>query len=100
MNTKELKDAIRATMREFGYKTNKVAVELDGKVCYLTETEVRALQVMVMRNPELRESIKIYNGRTKRGSDVINIYKNGYLDAPFHSGFFDTNTKLSRALMF
>ena len=98
MNTKELKTAIRQTMREFGFKTAKIAVELDGKICYLTEVEVRALQVMVKRNPELRESIKLYDGRTKRGSNVVDIEEDGCLEHGI-PGFLDTNCKLSLELM-
>lgn len=88
------------TMKEFGYKYNKIAVELCGKVTYITETELRALQVMVMRNPEMRENIKVFNGRTKRGSEVVDIRENGYLDKPLSNDFLAINTKLSKALMF
>ena len=48
MEYKEMRKQLMATMKEFGYKYNKIAVELCGKVTYITETELRALQVMVM----------------------------------------------------
>ena len=100
MEYKEMRKQLMATMKEFGYKYNKIAVELCGKIVYLTETEVRALQVMVKRDPSIRENIKIYNGRTKRGSEIIDICENGYLDKPLSNDFFAINTKLSRDLMF
>ena len=99
MEYKEMKQKIAETMREFGYKYSKIAVELCGKVTYLTETEVRALQVMVLRDPSLKESIKIYDGRTKRGSEIVDICNDGYLDRPLSNQFLAINAELAKALI-
>lgn len=99
MDYKELKAKMHQTMQEFGFKTNKLAVELCGKLVYLTETEIRALQVMCKRNPSLRDDIVVYDGRTKRGSKILQITEDGYFDEPPTTSIFSVNTKLFRALM-
>lgn len=98
MDTRELKMGIKAILKQHNY-THLIAVELAGKLCYLNEAEVRALQVMVKNDPSIRENIKIYNGRTKRGSKIIDICEDGYLNDTFKPGFYDVCTKLSRELM-
>lgn len=98
MDTRELKMGIKAILKQHNY-THLIAVELADKLCYLNEAEVRALQVMVKNDPSIRENIKIYNGRTKRGSEIIDICKDGYLNNTFKPGFYDVCTKLSRELM-
>ena len=44
----EVKKEVIATLREFGYKTNKVAVEIYGTLVYLDEPHIRALQVIIL----------------------------------------------------
>ncbi len=100
MDYKELKAKMHQTMQEFGFKkTNKLAVELCGKLVYLTETEIRALQVMCKRDPSLRDNIIVYDGRTKRGSKILPIDSDGYFDEPPTTNIFSINTRLSRELM-
>lgn len=99
MDYKELKAKMHQTMQEFGFKTNKLAVELCGKLVYLTETEIRALQVMCKRDPSLRDNIVVYDGRTKRGSKILSINSYGYFDEPPTTNIFSIDTRLSRELM-
>lgn len=99
MDYKEMKTQMHQTMQEFGFKTNKLAAELCGKLVYLTETEIRALQVMCKRDPSLRDNIVVYDGRTKRGSKILPITKDGYFDESPTTNIFSINTRLSRELM-
>lgn len=94
---------LNTTLREFGYKTNKVAVEFYGKLDYLTETEVRALQVMAKRRAEesdeafkeFTENVIVYSSRYKsRAKHTMIFRKDGCFANDFEPGFEDTNDKL------
>lgn len=105
---KELKSLIKQTLREFGFKTSKVAVELYGELYYLTEPEIRALQVIAKRlyqeSPEAREefdeNVIIYSGRYKTKSHhTLKLCRDGYLDEGFEPGFFNVNANLAHELL-
>lgn len=105
MNKREIKDLIRKVIKEnCGSNFTKCAVRINGKVEYLSEREIRALQVAVidMSDDEYNNfcnSVIIYNADTvKRSDGTITINKDGYLEDSFHPGFYDVNGKLSRCL--
>lgn len=105
MNKRETKDLIRKVIKEnCGSTFTKCAVRINGTVCYLSEREIRALQVAVidMSDDEYNDfcnSVIIYNADTAKRSDgTITINKDGYLENGFHPGFYDVNDKLSLCL--
>lgn len=94
---------LNATLREFGYKTNKVAVEIYGKLYYLTEVEIRGLQVMAKRAAEksdesfkeFTENVIVYSSRYKsRAKHTMVFRKDGCFANDFEPGFEDMNDKL------
>lgn len=112
MNAKELKSLVRDVLRDYGHKTEKVAVECNGKLDYYTEREIRALQLIAKWIADESEeafedfckSVTIYKGRTKghkrdKSDRIVHLCKDGYLDNEFEPGFYEINTKLSRELM-
>lgn len=99
---------VKDTMREFGYKTNKVAVEIKGEVQYMTEPEIRALQVIAKRTYEESEArfndfckdVIVYSGRYKsKSKHQMHFCKDGYFDEEFEPGFYSVNTNLSHELL-
>lgn len=105
MNKREIKDLTRKVIREVcGTSFTKCAVRINGKVEYLSEREIRALQVAVIdmtdeQYADFCNSVIIYNADTvKRSDGTITINKDGYLEDSFHSGFYDVNGRLSLCL--
>ena len=103
----EVRHEIINVLNETGKYTNKVAVEICGKLKYLNEAEVRALQVIAARKAiESKEefnafvkNITIYNGRTKTEAkrntpSVIEILEDGRLKDPFRPGFYNVDKEL------
>lgn len=99
-------------MREVGFTTDKVAVEIDGKLDYYTEAEIRALQVIARRKAmesdeafkEFCNTVTVYKGRCKgqprkAGYDIMKFKKDGRFEEPFFPGFSDVNKKLVFLLM-
>lgn len=77
--------------------TTKVCAEINGKIMYLTEYEVRYLQVLCgeycttdKKFQEWCESIVIYNGRFKHNSKPMEWCQDGTFSTKFMSGFYDT----------
>jgi hypothetical protein len=73
--------------RVCGYKPSRTAVEIDGKLHYFTEPEIRALQVVVseMSDEDFREfnnRTTIYSGAYKRYSTPVEILKDGRFKSP------------------
>lgn len=99
----EVMQNILDVMQEFGYKNyNKVAVEIYGKLTYLTEPQIRALQIIAAREArksdkafqEFAENVILYNGPRKghkrdKSDRIIHIRKNGCLQSPFEDGFMN-----------
>lgn len=105
MNKREIKDLIKKIIKEqCGATFTKCAVRINGTVNYLSEREIRALQVAVIdmtdeQYADFCNSIIIYNADTvKRSDGTITINKDGYLEDSFHPGFYDVNGKLSLCL--
>ena len=99
----EVKREVIATLREFGYKTNKVAVEIYGTLVYMDEPHIRALQVMAMRKAEeseeafkeFTENVIVYSARCKsRALHKMSLKKTGGFEEKFESGFVTVNTAL------
>lgn len=112
MNKAELKHLIRQTLKEFGYKTNKVAVEINGELDYYTELEIRALQLIAARKAKVSQekfeefcnSIVIYKtrhkGRKKDKSDnIMRLKFDGYFEERFPDGFYDTANRIMLKLV-
>lgn len=108
MDKFEMKALVRQTLREFGHTTEKVAVEINGKLDYYTEREIRALQVIARRKAmesdeafeEFCNTVTVYRGRCKgqprkAGYDVMHFTKDGKFEEPFFPGFYDTNDNLA-----
>lgn len=68
---------------KFPYLIDKACVELAGKIYYLNALEIRSLQDMIIKDPDLRSEITIYNGRFKgpyqKPTEKITINEDGTL---------------------
>lgn len=103
MNKFEMKRLVRQTLREFGHTTEKVAVEINGKLDYYTEREIRALQVIARRKAmesdeafeEFCNTVTVYRGRCKGQHDIMHFTKEGRFEESFFPGFYDTNDNLA-----
>jgi hypothetical protein len=99
----QLRDGIKNVLKNIlGFRPSRIAIEVDNKVYYFTEYELRALQVMVknMTDAEFEEfnqRVVIYNGAYKRYSKPVNICRDGYLDEPIK--IFSAISKLSQELL-
>ena len=106
MSLKTVKQLINRRLHAQHYY-NKVAVEFpaEKRVVYMTEPEIRALQLEVAMRTKLgnwacaesfTSQFTIYNGRTKRGSEPMVWDKEnpGQFVNTFKPGFFDVNDNL------
>lgn len=111
MDKFEMKRLVRQTMREVGFTTTKVAVEINGKLDYYTETEIRALQVIARRKAlesdeafkEFCNTVTVYRGRCKgqprkAGYDIMHFNKDGKFEETFFPGFYDVSDNLAMLL--
>ena len=85
-----------------GFRPSRTAVEIDGKVYYFTEYELRALQIVVKKMTdaefkEFKQRVIIYNGAYKRYSEPVEICRDGYLDEPIK--ILSAVSKLSQELL-
>ena len=87
---------------------SKVAAEIYGKLVYITEAEVRALQILAKRRAaeseesflEFCENVIIYSGSAKRSSKHIMMFaEDGSFINDFEDGFLDVNTKLALEIL-
>lgn len=94
-------------MFKYGY-SKTVAAEIRGKVLYLTEGEVRALQIMAKQKAEeseeafkeFCEEVVIYSGCKKRSSKHRMIFqKDGCFKNEFEKGFFSACAMMSLELL-
>lgn len=98
-----VRNEMNSILREVGYKTNKVAVEIYGKLFYLDEAHIRALQVVAMQKAEesdeafkeFTDNVVVYSGATKRRSKYTMTFKKtgGFIEK-FEPGFVDVCTEL------
>ena len=103
--TKQILAQSKQILKEVGkYKTNKVAVEINGKLMYMAEYEIRALQVLAARKAkeskeafdEFCKSVVVYSGRCKRTSKhIMEFQENGNFRNDFEDGFFEVNSCLA-----
>lgn len=100
----EVRTGILAKMRYH----QKVAAEVYGKIVYLTEPEVRALQVLAKRKAEesdeafkeFTDNVIIYSHCHKRISKHKMVFrKDGKFENDFEPGFYDVNSKLAIELL-
>ena len=99
----QLRGGIKNILKNIlGFRPSRIAIEVDNKVYYFTEYELRALQVMVknmtdVEFEEFNQRVVIYNGAYKRYSKPVNICRDGYLDEPIK--IFSAISKLSQELL-
>lgn len=111
-NPYEIINLIHHTLAEFGSRGEKNCVEIRGKLFYLSEREIRALQIIVARkyqeSPEAFEQftkeVIVYKGRhkgqpSKKGYRTMKFKPDGSFEESFDPGFFETNNELSMALL-
>lgn len=98
---------VHKVMRKFDC-CKTVAAEIRGKLLYLTETEVRALQIIAKQKAEeseevfkeFCEDVVIYSGCKKRSSKHRMIFqKNGCFENEFEKGFFSACGMMAIELM-
>lgn len=82
---------------------NKVAVDIYGSIHYLTEAQVRALQVVAAKLAntdkeafeDFRENVVVYSGRDITHSKyVVRWRDNGFFMDNFQKGFYDAGYSL------
>lgn len=104
----EVRNEVRVDILHKLHCHTKVAVEVYGKLVYLTEPEVRALQVLAKRKAkesaeaflEFTSNVIVYSGASKRSSKHIMMFSvDGSFVNDFEPGFFDVNTKLEMELL-
>jgi hypothetical protein len=109
MSYKSVKTEIANVLREVKY-FSRVAVEFlpqqkgeSSKIVYMTEPEIRALQVIVARRVERcglaatkkwLSTFVVYDGPTKRNSKPMEFRPDGCFSTEFQKGFFTVNTDL------
>ena len=83
---------------------SKVAAEIYGKLVYITEAEVRALQILAKRKAseseaaflDFCENVIVYSGANKRSSKHIMMFgQDGRFINDFEPGFYDVNSELA-----
>ena len=103
-----VRNEMNSILREVGYKTNKVAVEIYGKLTYLDEAHIRALQVMAnIKSEESDEAFKeftdnvvVYSGSTKRRSKhTMTFKKTGGFVEKFEPGFINICPELDMKVL-
>lgn len=86
---------------------NKVAVDVYGKIEYLTKDQVRALQIVaaklansdVQKFEEFKANVVVYSGRDiTHSSHVVHWTNEGYLEEDFEKGFYSSDCDLFSAL--
>lgn len=94
-------------MFKYGY-SKTVAAEIRGKLLYLTEGEVRALQIMAKQKAEESEEafkefcdeVVVYSGCKKRSSKHRMIFQeDGCFKNEFENGFFSACAMMSLELL-
>ena len=98
---------LRSILRSYGY-SKTIAVEIYGKLLYLTEAEVRALQIMAKEKAEeseesfneFCENVIVYSGCKKRSSKYKMIFqKDGNFQNNFERGFFSACANMALEIL-
>lgn len=104
MKAKTLKNLINRRLHALRYY-NKVAVEVieEKRVIYMTEVEIRALQVEAAMRYKYGgqkcfdafvSQFIIYDGPKKRGSKPMVLRTDGIFETEFRGGFFSASSSL------
>lgn len=92
----------RRVARKYGY-CKTIAVEISGKLLYMTEGEVRALQILAKQAAEKSdeafqefcENVIVYSNTKKRNSKYKMIFrKDGFFENEFECGFFSACSEM------
>lgn len=104
---KAIRSAVNKELANIHY-INKVAVDIYGKIEYLTKDQVRALQVVATKIAntdkqafeEFKANVIVYSGRDiTHSSHVIHWTNEGYLEEDFEKGFYSSDLELLRAFI-
>lgn len=96
-NYQKIRAEIQEILCSYEYHPT-VAVEIYGKLTYLNEASVRALQLIALRKAqeseeafkEFTENVIVYSGSTKRNSHCkMEFQKTGRFVGQFEPGFYD-----------
>ena len=99
---KAIRNAVLKELANVHY-INKVAVDIYGKIHYLTEAQVRALQVVAAKLAntdkeafeDFRENVVVYSGRDITHSEyVVRWRDNGFFEDSFQGGFYSAGYDL------
>lgn len=97
----------RRVARKYGY-CKTIAVEISGKLLYMTEGEVRALQILAkeaaLESKEAFEdfckNVIVYSNYNKRKSKyTMTFTKSGNFLEEFENGFFTANDKMAAEIL-
>lgn len=100
----KVRNEVNNILREVGYKTNKVAVEVYGKLTCMDDIHIRALQVLAKRKAEesdeafkeFTDNVIVYSAYTKRRSEhTMTFRKDGCFVEEFEKGFMNVNEDLT-----
>ena len=99
---KAIRSAINKELAAVHY-INKVAVDVYGKIHYLTKAQVKALQVVAAKLAnsdkqafeEFKANVIVYSGRDITHSEyVVRWRDNGFFEDSFQGGFYSTGYDL------
>ena len=105
---KAIRVAINKELANIHY-INKVAVDIYGKIEYLTKDQVRALQIVAaklansdaQKYEEFKANVIVYNGRDiTHSTHVIHWTNEGYFKEDFQIGFYSSDYDLFSAFYF
>ena len=104
---KAIRSAINKELAAIHY-INKVAVDVYGKIEYLTKDQVRALQIVATKLAnsdkeafeEFKANVIVYSGRDiTHSSHIMHWTNSGYFEEDFQTGFFSSDYDLFSALV-
>ena len=103
--SKDIRRAVRKELTNIHY-INKVAVDIYGKIEYLTKDEVRALQIVAAKLAnfdkeafeDFKDNVIVYSGRDITHSDhVVHWTNKGRFEDDFQIGFYSSERDLFSA---
>lgn len=103
--SKTIKNAILKELVNVHY-INKVAVDVYGKIEYLTKDQVRALQIVATKLAntdkeafeEFKANVIVYSGRDiTHSSHIMHWTNKGYFKEDFQTGFYSSDYDLFSA---
>lgn len=102
---KAIRNAVNKELAAIHY-INKVAVDVYGKIEYLTKDQVKALQIVAtkltnsdaQKFEEFKANVIVYSGRDITHSSYIMHWTNkGYFEEDFEKGFYSSDYDLFSA---